>query len=72
MRLKPYGVRLWKNIKRKQDSVSSLIRYNVGDGTKIHFWHELWNSKTTLKEQYPDILQITRERDAKVVDYLEY
>jgi len=33
----PYGVGVWKRIRRKWDSFADHVRYEVGDGSKVLF-----------------------------------
>ena len=43
-------------------------RYDVGDGTRVRFWHDLWQGETTLKDRYPTLFLIARDRGATVAD----
>jgi hypothetical protein len=36
-----YGVGLWKYIRRGWEKFSNLTKFEVGDGFKISFWHDL-------------------------------
>jgi len=36
-----HGVGLWKNIKRGRREISSHTRFEVGDDSKIIFWHDM-------------------------------
>jgi hypothetical protein len=67
----PFGVGVWKNIKKGWDSFSSYTRFVVGDGTKISFWHDLWCGDMTLKIAFPALFGIVRVEDASVADNLE-
>ena len=46
-------------------------RYDVGDGTRVRFWHDLWQGETPLKERYLN-LYLTRDSEAIVADYVEF
>jgi hypothetical protein len=37
-----FGVGVWKHIKREWGAFSRFVRYEVRDGTKIRFLHDLW------------------------------
>jgi hypothetical protein len=37
-----YGVGLWKFIRRDWEEFSRCTRFEVGDGSKINFWHDVW------------------------------
>lgn len=59
---------LWKDIRNVRDCFLCFIRYVVDDGSKIRFWHDLWNGETPLKERYSHLFLIARDKDAKVAD----
>jgi hypothetical protein len=37
-----FGVGLLKNIRKGWETFSSFARFEVGDGVRIRFWHDLW------------------------------
>jgi hypothetical protein len=37
-----YGVSVWKFIRRGWDNVAKYLRFEVGEGSHIRFWHDLW------------------------------
>jgi hypothetical protein len=37
----PFGVGVWKYIRRGWRAFSQFVRYEVGDGLMIKFWHDL-------------------------------
>jgi hypothetical protein len=45
---------------------------NVGDGSNFFFGHDLGNGENTSKERNPDIFLIARDREARVVEYIEF
>jgi hypothetical protein len=67
----PFGVGLWKNIKKGWEIFSGFTRFEVGDGTRTRFWHDLWCGDTVLKEAFPVLFGIVREKDASVADNME-
>jgi hypothetical protein len=36
----PYGVSLWKFIRRGRDNFFQRVRFEVGKGSRIRFWHD--------------------------------
>jgi hypothetical protein len=64
----PYGVSVWKFIRRGWDNVAKYLRFEVGDGSHIRFWHDLWCGDRPLKLCYPALYTIARSLDAWVVD----
>jgi hypothetical protein len=53
-----FGVGLWKNIRRGWEKFSSHTRFEVGDGSKVRFWHDLWCGDMALKEAFLDLYGI--------------
>ena len=49
----------------------TFIRYDIHSGTKVWFWHDLWQGKAPLKERYPNLCLIARDSETTVVDYAE-
>jgi hypothetical protein len=68
----PYGVGLWKNIKKDWIHFSRFLSYEVGDGTQVKFWTDIWCGMDTLKEAYPELYCFTRYKEAVVVDHIHY
>jgi hypothetical protein len=65
-----YGVSVWKFIRRGWDNVAKYLRFEVGEGSHIRFWHDLWCGNRHLKLCYPALYFIARFPDAWVVDNL--
>jgi len=66
----PFGVYVWKFIRKGWDNVAKFLRFEVGDGSHIRFWHDLWCGDRPLKLGYPTLFSIARSPDAWVVDNL--
>ena len=43
------------NIRAGADSFLRHVEYVVGEGNRIHFWHEPWSGPIPLKDLYPDL-----------------
>ena len=65
-----YGVCLWKFIWSGWWNFSKFIRYEVGDGTRVKFWDDVWCRDRPLKEAFPDLYNISRTRDASVFEVM--
>jgi hypothetical protein len=66
-----YEVGFWKNIMRGWGKVSSHTRFEVGDGSNIRFWHDLWCEDMALKEAFPGLFGIACAKDAFVADHMD-
>jgi hypothetical protein len=53
------------------EKFSSHTKFEVGDGSKIRFWHDKWYGDWVLKDIFPDLYSIACVKDASVLDYLE-
>jgi hypothetical protein len=52
-------VRLWKCIRKGWDGFLML-----GDGTKVHFWHDVWCLDQPLKLSFLELFTIACCKDA--------
>lgn len=62
---------LWKDIVGIKGTFDSSIKYHVGSGQDIFFWHDLWVGDTPLSLHFPDLYRCARNQQAKVMDYME-
>uniref|UniRef100_A0A2N9I585 Reverse transcriptase zinc-binding domain-containing protein n=1 Tax=Fagus sylvatica TaxID=28930 RepID=A0A2N9I585_FAGSY len=67
---RPYGVSLWKNVRKEWGSFTRFLSFEVGDGTLANFWTSRCCRPCTLKEAYPELFRIARNKDALVADHL--
>jgi hypothetical protein len=65
-----YGVSLWKTISKGWDLFNKFISFEIGDGSKVSFWHDVWCGDRPLKEMYPDLFAISCSPDSLVADLL--
>lgn len=59
----PYGVGLWKSIRRERLTFS---RFDVGDDARVKFWHDLWCGASPLKEAFPELYKISRDKESSI------
>jgi hypothetical protein len=50
---------------------SSHTKFEMGDGSKVRFWHDMWCEDMTLKEAYPNLYGIACIKDVYVAIHLE-
>ena len=65
-----YGVCLWKFIRSGWLFFSKFIQYDVGDGTRVKFWDDVWCRDCPFTEAFPDLYNISRTRDASVLEVM--
>jgi hypothetical protein len=54
------------------ETFSKFVRYGVGDGPKVNFWHDVWCGVQPLKMSYLDLFSITRYKDAWGADHMQF
>jgi hypothetical protein len=67
-----FGVGLWKNIKKWWNNFFSFTRIEVGDGTKISFWHDQWCGEVALKVAFLVLFGLACAKDTSIVAILEF
>jgi hypothetical protein len=55
----------------KSGRLSGFARFEVRDGVRTKFWHDLWCGDTVLNEVFPNLFGIARVKDASVADNKE-
>jgi len=68
--LDTFGVGVWKHIRRGWDKFRNFVRFEVGVGSHVTFWHDLWCGDRSLKQCFPVLFSIVRNKDARVADNL--
>ena len=65
-----YGVSLWKYRRHGGNSFSRFLKFDIGDGTQVKFWYDLWCGDYPLKVEFPEFFGIARNKNALIVDLL--
>jgi hypothetical protein len=67
----PYGVGLWKFIRSGWVKFSKFLKFEVGNGTRIQFWDDIWCCAEPLKAMFPDLYRIACVPEATVADHMQ-
>jgi uncharacterized protein (DUF779 family) len=63
-------VGVWKHIRRGWEKFRNFVRFEVGSGSNISFWQDWWCGDGSLKQCFPALFCIVRNKDALVADNL--
>jgi hypothetical protein len=66
------GKMVWNYIRRGWGRFSRSLKYEVGDGSKIRFWHDLWCGYQPLNVNFSEIISIARCKEAWVADHMQF
>jgi hypothetical protein len=68
----PYGVSLWKYIRNDWGHFARHLHFKVGDGSKTRFWTDIWCGTCSLKDGFPELFRIARNKEALLRDHIRY
>jgi hypothetical protein len=68
-----FGVEVWKATKFGSgwETFSKFVEYEVGDGSNVSFWHDVWCEDVPSKIYYSDLSSIACNKDARVADNMQ-
>ena len=49
-----------------------FLRYDVGDGTRVKFWEDVWCKDCSLKEAFPEFYHISRACNSSIAEVMQY
>ena len=62
------SLRSWLVEKYKRETFSKHLQYQVGDGSRVKLWHDLWCRDTILKKSYPKLFGISCNKDSSIAN----
>lgn len=63
---------LWKSIRMGWGEFLNHFKCEVGDGTRINFWDEIWCEDLALKNVYTSLFRIARDQYAAGADSFNF
>ena len=66
-----HGVGLWKYICMGWSNFERHFIFDLGGGSKISFWEDVWCGEGSLKDTFPGLFNIARFRGATIADNVE-
>ena len=57
---------------QEAESFFGQVLYAAGKGFHIRFWHDPWNSPTTLKDLYPAMFAIAANKEVMISDMVDF
>jgi len=66
-----FGVGEWQCIRRGWDAFAAHVRYEVGNGSLILFWHDVWCEDLPLKLIFPELFTIACGKGTWVEDNMQ-
>ena len=67
-----YGVSLWKSTSSGWFTFSHYIQFQIGDGTRVKFLHDVWCWDNPLSVCFPDLFRISNDKEAYVADLMQF
>jgi hypothetical protein len=64
-------VGLWKFICMGWNNFKRHVRFDLGVGSKISFWEDVWCGEVSLKDTFPGLFSIAGLKEASIADNVE-
>ena len=66
-----HGVGLWKSIRKVWGTFKAKIRFEVDNGRRVKFWHDVWCDDMPLKDFFPSLFTFAIAKEAWVDEVWE-
>ena len=63
-----YGVSVQKSIRSSWLAFFKFLRFDVGDGTSVKFWEDVWCRDCSLKEAFPKLYSVSLARESSMLE----
>ena len=61
-----HGSSLWKGIMRVWRDLYTHVSYQLGNGSKIRFWHDVWCGQMSFRDKFPELFALATYQEASV------
>jgi hypothetical protein len=51
-----HGLGLWKSIRRGWDTFKHYVRFEIGNGSRVLFWKDVWCGERPLMNAFPRVV----------------
>ena len=65
------GVGVWKGIRRGCDTFKRYVRFEVGNGSRVLFWQDVWCGEQPLMNAFPTLFTIACTNEAWVEENMD-
>jgi hypothetical protein len=65
---RPGDSHFWSGLMNIKDQFLNLGSFKLQDGKQIRFWEDKWLGAHALRDEYPNLYNIVRRRNATVAD----
>ena len=69
---KPGDSHFWAGLMNVKDQFLRWGRFRVGNGQATRFWEDKWLNNTTLREQFPNLFNIVRNKTSLVAEVMSH
>jgi hypothetical protein len=60
----------WKRLMRVKDNFFERAFFEIGNGSTVRFWKDVWLGDTSLAQQYPSLYNIVQQKNVLVANVL--
>lgn len=65
----PFGCGVWRGVLRVKNFFMANVRFQLGDGRRISFWHDNWTGSRSLKETFPTLYRLSTKKYGVVREF---
>ena len=66
----PGDSHFWSGLMAAKKHLFRFASFVIRDGLEVHFWEDIWLGNASLREQYPTLYNIAREKNNTIAQVL--